>query len=246
MNTLWEEYKTTQAWGKRSSEEQSKASKNFKEKLESLFDIAKPNIEFRLCEDDWKFVQDQRMERKSTYGCRDPKLLARLERKNICEENHKRRQDQAKEEKEMLTTVLGGKESDGSVEEQTGEDFCEPPSKQRKNPDRILLHVPRNIASTSQLVMTADRLKISSNALNDIIASIMRECQGCVEDFVLSQMSTFRGRKKLRSLKFESLHNSLGRKVIEMRKSLFSQGASSCFGQFYKRETGEVIGHYRS
>ena len=39
--------------------------------------------------------------------------------------------DQAKEEKEMLTMVLGGKESDGSVEEKTGEDFCEPPSKQR-------------------------------------------------------------------------------------------------------------------
>ena len=114
---LWEEYKTTQAWGKRSSEEQSKASKNFKENLESLFDIAKPNIEFRLCEDNRKFVQDQRMERKSTFGNRDTKLLARLERKKICEEKHKRRQEQAKVEKEMLTTVLDGKESDGSVEE---------------------------------------------------------------------------------------------------------------------------------
>ena len=205
INTLWEEYRTTQAWGKRSSEEQSKASKNFKEKLESLFDIARPDIEFRLCEDDWKLVQDQRMERKSTFGNRDTKLLACLERKKIREENHKRRQDQAKEEQEMLTMVFGGKESDGSVEEQTGEDFCEPLSKQRNNPDRILLHVPRNIASTSQVVMTADRHKISSNALNDIIASIIRESQGCVEDFVLSQISTLRGRKKLRSLKFESV-----------------------------------------
>ena len=71
------------------------------------------------------------MERKSTFGYRDTKLLARLERKKIRRENHKRRQDQAKEEKEMLTMVLGGKESDGSVEEQTGEDFCELPSKQR-------------------------------------------------------------------------------------------------------------------
>ena len=114
---LWEEYKTTQAWGKRSSEEQSKASKNFKENLESLFDIAKPNIEFRLCEDNRKFVQDQRMERKSTFGNRHTKLLARLERKKICEEKRKRRQEQAKVEKEMLTTVLDGKESDGSVEE---------------------------------------------------------------------------------------------------------------------------------
>ena len=145
------------------------------------------------------------MERKSTFGNGDTKLLARLERKKIRRENHKRRQDQAKEEKEMLTMVLRGKESDGSVEEQTGEDFCEPPSKQPKNPDRILLHVPRNIASTSQVVMTADRHKISSNALNDIIASILRESQGCVKDFVLSQMSTLRGRKKLRSLKFASV-----------------------------------------
>ena len=32
----------------------------------------------------------------------------------------------------MLTMVLGGKESNGSVEEQAGEDFCEPSSKQRK------------------------------------------------------------------------------------------------------------------
>jgi len=135
------------------------------------------------------------MERKSTFGNRDTKLLARLERKKIRKENHKRRQDQEKEEKEMLTMVLGGNKSDGSVEEQTGEDFCELPSKQRKNSDRILLHVPRNIASTSQVVMTADRHKISSNALNDIIASIIRESQGCVEDFVLSQMSTLRGRK---------------------------------------------------
>ena len=110
-----------------------------------------------------------------------------------------------KRRKRCSQRFWGGKENDGSVEEQTGEDFCKPPSKQRKNPNQILLHVPRNIASTSQVVMTADRHKISSNALNDIIASIISECQGCVEDFVLSQMSTFRGRKKLRSLKFESV-----------------------------------------
>ena len=108
----------------------------------------------------------------------------------------------------LLTIVLESKESDGSVVEQTGKDFFELPSKQRKNPDRILLHVPRNIASTSQVVMTADRHKISSNALNDIIASIIRESQGCVKDFVLSQISTVRGRKKLRSLKFESVREN--------------------------------------
>ena len=119
----------------------------------------------------------------------------------------------------MPTYGFGGKESDGTVEEQTGEDFCEPPFKQRNNPDRILLHVPRNIASTSQVVMTAHRHKISSNVLNDIIASIIRESQRCIENFVLSQMSTLRGRKKLRFLKFESVKENF---LVELDDHYFT------------------------
>ena len=56
INMLWEDYRTTQAWGKRSSEKQTNASKTF--------DIAKPDIEFRLCEIDLKFVQDQKNREK--------------------------------------------------------------------------------------------------------------------------------------------------------------------------------------
>ena len=55
------------------------------------------------------------MERKSTFGNRDNKFLARLERKKIREENHKRRQDQVIEEKEMLTMVLGVKKAMGQL-----------------------------------------------------------------------------------------------------------------------------------
>ena len=97
-------------------------------------------------------------------------------------------------------------ESDGSFHDnEIDENFCEPPSKKRKSSEQILLRVPRNIASTSQIVMAADRHKISGNTLNDLLAAIIRESQGCVEDFVLSQMSTLRGRKKFRSEKFESV-----------------------------------------
>ena len=201
---LWEDYRITQALGKRSSEEQTNASKTYHTKLVSLFDIAKPDIEFRLCEIDVKFMQDQRTERKSTFGTRDTKLLARLERKKIRKESGKRRQDQAQVEKETLTMVA--EESDGSChEDETDENLRKPSSKQRKSFEQIRLRVPRNIASTSQVVMTADRHKISSNALNDILVAIITESQGCVEDFVLSQMSTSSGRKKLRSKKFESV-----------------------------------------
>ena len=45
--------------------------------------------------------------------------------------------------------------------------------------------------------MATDRHKISSNALNDITSSIIRESQGRIEDFVLSETSTLKGRQKL-------------------------------------------------
>ena len=50
-------------------------------------------------------MQDQRTERKSTVDTRDTKLLARLERKKICKESEKRRQDQTQVKKETLTMV---------------------------------------------------------------------------------------------------------------------------------------------
>ena len=55
--------------------------------------------------------------------------------------------------------------------------------------------------------MATDRLKISSNALNDIniIASIIRESQGRLEDFVLSETSTSKGRQKLRCKKVDNV-----------------------------------------
>ena len=94
-------------------------------------------------------------------------------------------------------------ESDGSFhDDETDENFCEPPFKQRKNSEQILLRMPRITASTSQVVMAAERHKVSSNALNDILVAIIKESQGCV-DFMLSQMSSSRERQKLRSKKFE-------------------------------------------
>ena len=42
---------------------------------------------------------------------------------------------------------------------------------QTNNLEHILLYALQNIASTSQVVVAADRRKISSNAQNDIIAS---------------------------------------------------------------------------
>ena len=47
-------------------------------------------------------------------------------------------------------------ESDGSFHDETDENICEP-LKQRKISEQILLRMPPNIASTSQVAMVADR-----------------------------------------------------------------------------------------
>ena len=52
------------------------------------------------------------------------------------------------------------------------DNFWESPPKKTKKSEFILLHVPKNIASRSQVVMAADRHKMSNNAFNNIIASL--------------------------------------------------------------------------
>ena len=122
--------------------------------MESLFDIAKPDIEYKLCEMDKLFIQDQRMKRQATFGMTDTKLLARLERKGL-HQNKKKRKEKAQKEKETLAMVpvpvADDYDRDQSVYEEIDENFCEPPAKQSKNSDHILLYVPQNIASISQV-----------------------------------------------------------------------------------------------
>ena len=62
----------------------------------------------------------------------------------------------------MPVSVADDYDSDQSVYEEIEENFCKLPAKQR-----------------IQTIFFADRHKISSNALNDIIASIIRESQEC-------------------------------------------------------------------
>ena len=69
----------------------------------------------------------------------------------------------------------------------------------------VSLKVPRRIAALPQVVAAADRHKLSSNALNDVLASLIRECNGNVQDFILSTSSTLRARQLVRSKQFENI-----------------------------------------
>ena len=73
--------------------------------MDSLFDSAKPDFEYKLCKMDRLFNQDQRTKRQATFGIRDTKLLARLKRKRLHQENKKKRKVKAQEEKETVAMV---------------------------------------------------------------------------------------------------------------------------------------------
>ena len=139
---------------------------------------------------------------------RDTQLLARLERRKIRLEQEVQRAKKVQEEKKRtleleMTSIADDEAGPSNVE--IDDNFWEGPPKKTKKSEFILLHVPKNIASRSQVGMAADRHKMSNNALNDICASIIRESKRCVNDFTLSRMSTSRGPRKLRVMKFETL-----------------------------------------
>ena len=58
----------------------------------------------------------------------------------------------------------------------------------------ITLEVPRKITSMPQVVAAAVRHKLSSNALNDIVFSVIQESEGDVNNFVLNTSTTLRAR----------------------------------------------------
>ena len=95
-------------------------------------------------------------------------------------------------------------EDNGPTEDQKDNNFYELPSKKLKYPKHIVLYVPGNI-----VVMAAVRRKIISDAFNDVIASILKESQGCVETFALSQRNTLRRRQKLRFKKLETIKENI-------------------------------------
>ena len=72
----------------------------------------------------------------------------------------------------------------------------------------ITLNVPRQISALPQVVEAADRHKLSSNAVNDVLAALIRDCGGDVDDFVLSKSTTLRMRRNVRLSQFESVRRS--------------------------------------
>ena len=74
----------------------------------------------------------------------------------------------------------------------------------KQQPDFIELKVPRRILNSPDIVAAVDRHKLSSNAFNDVFASIVRSSGGN-NDFVLSTSTSNRTIKKVRTKMFNAV-----------------------------------------
>ena len=102
------------------------------------------------------------------------------------------------------SNVAGSETSQGFISETAG----------ASRQDFVKLYDPKRIATTCQVVSAADRHRISSNALNDVLAAIIRESNGDVNEFVLSKASTLRGRKQARHSEFENIKKNFKNSTI--------------------------------
>ena len=141
---------------------------------DSLFDISKPDIKENLCAEDYDFIVDQQTIRKFTCGSVDKNVQRRLPRKRSREVAKQQREDKAVKEicfTEIVTSLFEGissSESDSAGSETSQGFISETAGASRQ--DFVKLYVPKRLATTSGVVSAANWHRISSNALNDVLA----------------------------------------------------------------------------
>ena len=164
-----------------------------------MFDISKSDIKQKLFVEDYNFIVDQQGDRKFTFGNTDKNLQRRILRKRSREDAEQQRASRSSKEMNIMKEIVTGpledisssSETDSTESELQLHSIIATTSQQ----DFVRLNVPKRFAAASQVVAAADRDRISSNALNDILAVFNRESDGDVNDFILSKASTLRGRK---------------------------------------------------
>ena len=79
--------------------------------------------------------------------------------------------------------------------------------------------MPWRITSLPQVDTAADRHKLSSNALNDVLTGLIKDSGGDVNDFIISTSTTRRARQTARSNEFEHIKNKFS---SDLRDRFFS------------------------
>ena len=151
-------------------------------------------------------------------------LKKRVSRKRSAEEaftQRKSRSDEQKAAAQKTTNDIDFSSSDVATNSsRCFEDVPESStSRISVKPLFVTLEGPRKIAFTPQVVAAADRHKHSSNALNNIVRSVIKDSGDDVNDFVRSISTTLRTRKTAHNQQFQNI------------KSHF---ASTSKGQFFQ------------
>jgi len=212
LNKLLGQYRLAIKTGKNpSGKAEVQHKENFQTIQDVLFDISKSDIKEKLSKDDYEFIVDQQSNRKFTFGRIDKNLQRRLLRKRSREAAELQRESRSSKELLLMKEIVSGSleeisssESDSNQSEISDVQFQSQLATTSK-PDFVKLYVPKRIATASQVVAAADRHRISSNALNDVLAAVIRESDGDVNDFILSKASTLRGRKQVRQSEFNKI-----------------------------------------
>ena len=148
-------------------------------------------------------------------------LERRLSRKRLTEEAFDRRKRKCDEEKERALEAIDSVNiSDSDVTSSFFESEEEIPKTSASSKNAfIILNVPRRITSLPQVVAAADRPKLSSNALNDVLTGLIKDSGGNVNDFMISASITRRARQTARSNEFEHIKNKFS---SDLRDRFFS------------------------
>lgn len=182
---------------------------------DKLFDIAAANARDFLDAEDFSFLNDQRSSRKSTFGAKDSSAHKRFTRKRSAEEEENKRRHKSAKEMAATSSMVAFSSSEESM---SGTDLADNFVVEENAPSRskfVSLNIPRQITGLPHVIQAADRHKVSSNALNDILASLIRDCGGDINDFVVSKATTLRKRRISRSNQFETIKQTFEMNVAD-------------------------------
>ena len=228
LQNLWNQYKKIKTSLRPDRQRSKKAiteEREFNEKLNKLFDISKPDVKVHLSREDLVFLQDQQGPRKFTFGGKDRVLEKRISRKRSAEESFLLRKSNSDKEKAFAVEVteaadLGSSDVtiNSSESSMSGDDVVKCDTFSAKK-SFVTLNVPKKITSLPQVVAAADRHKLSSNALNDVLSALIKDSGGDVNDFILSTSTTLRFRKVARSKEFQLIQSKF---ATSLRDQFFS------------------------
>ena len=235
LKKLRETHRQQQKNKNKTSEAAKEKRTEFEKESKKLFNIASPDIEKKLgtdrirknldvVEEDLKFYEDQKEERKMTLGALDTSYLARSQARD----ERKRKAEGRKAETVKSGSLLEFEDEENFDDQQQGpddfpdEEIDQQPASKKKRSEFVTLKVPRDILNNSSLVNMMDRSKISDRMGVGLVAATLKACQtpdgGDVNlnEFTLSRTSIQRKQAMVRAENLKKITESVEAAALDL------------------------------